>query len=280
MTARLERHYRRAMLAYLRDYREAHADAIVATLLEAHGPTLRELPALVRSGLAERIRAATRHPAPWWADGLHLSALAMLLGCAAAAVSGLRYDWGLTGGLLLVTVLAALGRVRLALPAAALLALYVDLGGNGSGLGPGLPMGFWGTAIRIGHWQLTGMFWLPVALLAVLAALPWRPRPRGPVWIAAMAVLLAYGLALGTSGTWWALARGGVECGVLAAAIVAGAVARDARWALMGALYLVHAWAPLALLGSVGTSRAIVHWGVLAGLALLAAAASRRPVRT
>jgi hypothetical protein len=67
---RLERSYRRLMLAYPAAYRRRHASEIVTTLLEMSPPARRRPPAgdawhLIRAGLRQRFRLPARRPLAW-----------------------------------------------------------------------------------------------------------------------------------------------------------------------------------------------------------------------
>ncbi|MBW8487025.1 hypothetical protein [Actinomadura parmotrematis] len=284
MTDRMERHYRRAMLAYPRGYRAANTDAVVATLLEVRGPVARETLALVRGGLAERLRERTART-PWWAGGLHLAALAVLASAATWALPLMNLRP--VSGVLLVAaaLLTALGRVRLALPFALALTPHPVrplIGPDDVGVAwySGRPL-----AADYGPWTLTVILWAPAVLLAVLSLRrgPRLPR-RSLLWpavIAAMAVY-AHSLNFDTAPDWepsFALLRTACEAGALLLVLAATALVRDARWALAATVYLACTVAPAALLAANSPHRTAAY-GTLAALTLLAIATSRRKERT
>ncbi|MQY05353.1 hypothetical protein [Actinomadura macrotermitis] len=276
MTDRLERHYRRLLLAYPRGYREANGGELTATLLEASPPGRRTPPAreafaLVRGGLAERARAATAGPRPWWVDGLHLALPPLILANTVAAFWTIyNHAWfGAVMALLMLPVV--FGRARLALPVALFAALQVSGPTSDLGVGHGVPVSGW--SVPLG-------FWAVAAILAVLAVRGDRLRRRSPLWLAATAAVLGYAHVSAVTGPPWTLLRAVVEVALLGLAVAATAVTRDGRWALASSLYLVGAIAPLAEYPFVPGWRSISYWGTLAALTLATVILPRRRART
>jgi hypothetical protein len=93
MNPRLERRYRRLLLAYPPQVRAARAEEILTTLAESGGdrrmPSAREAWSLLVEGVRARARlAAAEGPGRIWADGLQLGVLADVRQPWRAAVAG------------------------------------------------------------------------------------------------------------------------------------------------------------------------------------------------
>ncbi|MFI6296124.1 hypothetical protein ACIBEJ_31330 [Nonomuraea sp. NPDC050790] len=285
--SRLERRYRLLLRAYPDGYRADYGDELLDVLLTTAEPDralppLREAAALVRGGIRARILQSAHGPA--WADGLHLAVTALSLLNLAVLIpyAGSLPLWtGVAAAAFLATLL---GRVRLAIPLTALLAVKT-------------------LAITLAK------PWLDHTLLPVFPDQPWQPMPAlyasgGPIAPAVANGLLILGLvALAIRGetlhrrSWWWLAavpvvagadpawrdiveatpsamlRVGLETALLLAACYAGHVTADHRWSVAAAVYALHSSVVLAeSLTLVAVARQeSAHWALVLLLTLLAA---------
>ena len=273
MSGRLRHRYERLLLAYPTDYRAAHGDEILSTLLEAARPTQqfpswRESSSLVLGGLRMRARqAAKASPRRLWTDGLHLGVLLVVLVNLGGAMEMLLPPWT---ALLAVGALAVLrGWSRTALAATAIAGLAVARPLLPAHLG--LPWWLPG----YGDWSAVGRYMWPAVVLAVLA---WpgvgRLRPRSWWWL----LLPAAQAALPLVERPWSLIKAGAEVGLLLAVLVVAVGALDPRPAIAAAVYLVPGllYAAENIAEGAASTRALAYWMVLAVLtATLAAAAWR-----
>ena len=270
MNPRLERRYRRLLLAYPPQVRAARAEEILTTLAEtSHGdrrlPAAREARSLLVEGVRARARlAAAEGPAGIWVDGLQLGVL--LLSFANLGVllwQAWRYPaWTVLLAATVVVVLRARPRAALVLAVVAALAAARPL------LPIHLPQGLFGWAPAYGDWSTVARHLVPVLLLALLSlpVLRRRLRPRPWWWLLVPVAQLAVpvlvvvaaqaagsvGLAslgpaqldrLGELG--WAAARSAPEAVLITAALGLALVARDPRPAIAAIVLVVPglAWA-------------------------------------
>ncbi|MFI6817373.1 hypothetical protein ACIBG7_33595 [Nonomuraea sp. NPDC050328] len=287
---RLERRYRAMLRFYPADYRDAHGDELLDVLLETAEPgrtlpAARECAGLVVGGVQARVRANTRTN-PWW-DGLHLGLTAIMVAQAAAFLpyTGSVPIWT---ALSLAALLAVLrGHHLIALPLVALtgvkaftisdgqqffeltlLPVYPDLLTDQPLFRSTTPFAVSATYVlvavglialasrRAGH--VRSGWWLALA-----PALAWM----GPEW---MDRDLGYPLSL---------SRLILEAALLGAGVWAGYLARDPRWALGGALYLVAVSTEMAQHLSDLTGQHLGYWGLLGFMTFAAAAVPYRQRR-
>ncbi|WP_093171112.1 hypothetical protein [Sinosporangium album] len=288
---RLERRCRSLLRVYPRGYRDGYGEELIGTLLDTAEPgrtfpSFHESLALVRGGLRARVEyAAVGAP---WVDGLHLGTLIL-------AVANLAYLMPFIGtiplwvGMSAFLVLAVMrGRLWMALPLSALIGLKAgsvalgvplldptllpvvsaDLWNRPAMYGVGGPV-----APVITH----GLLFLGIAALAVRRE---RVKARSWWWWAAVPVLTfsdpaSLNVAAQGVGT---MSRIALEAALLLAAVFAGYTARDSRWAIAAAIYLVSMLAiPVEnLAGNLipYTGQDVAHW---LSLILLTAAASAMP---
>jgi hypothetical protein len=272
MSGRLRHRYERLLVIYPSDFRAAHAEEILSTLLEAARPTqrwpsLREATSLLLGGLRLRARqAAKESPTRLWTDGLHLGVLLVVLVNLGGAMEMGPAPWIALLAFGALAVLRGWGRTALAATAIAALAVARPL------LPPiGLPWWLPG----YGDWSAVGRYMWPAVVLAVLA---WpgvgRLRPRSWWWL----LLPAAQAALPLVESPWSLIKAGAEVGLLLAVLVVAVGALDPRPAIAAAVYLVPGllYAAENLAEGAATTRALAYWMVLAVLtATLAAAAWR-----
>jgi hypothetical protein len=270
MNPRLERRYRRLLLAYPPQVRAARAEEILTTLAEAGGdrrmPPAREAWSLLVEGLHARARlAAADGPGRTWADGLQLGVLLLMV----ANLDGLLLrqawwylPWTVLCGATVVAILRARPRVGLVLAVVAALAAARPL------LPMRLPQGLFSWAPAYGDWSTVARHLAPVLLLGLLSLPVLRRRLRARAWwwllvlVAQVAVPVlvvagaraAGGLGLASIGPAqldrlgelaWTAARSAPEAVLVAAALGLALVARDPRPAI-AALVLVApglAWA-------------------------------------
>jgi hypothetical protein len=272
MSGQLRRRYQRLLFTYPTDYRAAHGEEILSTLLEAARPTQRwpswrESTSLLLGGLRLRARqAAKESPTRLWTDGLHLGVLLVVLVNLGHA---LQMQFPLWIALVAVGALAVLrGWGRTALAATAIAALAVA-----RPLLPHIGLPWW--LPGYGDWSAVGRYVWPAVVLAVLA---WpgvgRLRPRSWWWLLLPAAQAALPLTEGP----WSLVKAGAEMGLLLAVLVVAVGALDPRPAIAAAVYL----APGLLYGAesiaegASSTLALGYWMVLAVFtATLAAAAWR-----
>ena len=272
MSGRLRRRYQRLLFTYPTDYRAAHGEEILSTLLEAAAPTQRwpswrESTSLLLGGLRLRARqAAKESPTRLWTDGLHLGVLLVVLVNLGHAPQ-LRLP--LSTALLAVGTLAVLrGWGRTALAATAIAALAVA-----RPLLPHIGAPWW--LPGYGDWSAVGRYVWPAVVLAVLA---WpgvaRLRPRSWWWL----LLPAAQAALPLAEHPWSLVKAGAEVGLLLAVLVVAVGALDPRPAIAAAVYLVPGllYAAESIAEGAPSTLALGYWMMLAVLtATLAAAAWR-----
>jgi hypothetical protein len=272
MSGRLRRRYERLLFTYPTDYRAAHDDEILSTLLEAARPTQRfpswrESTSLLLGGLRLRARqAAKQSPTRLWTDGLHLGVLLIVLVNLGHAP---QMQFPLWTALLAVGALAVLrGWGRTALAATAIAALAVA-----RPLLPHIGLAWW--LPGYGDWSAVGRYLWPAVVLAVLA---WpgvaRLRPRSWWWL----LLPAAQAALPLAEQPWSLVKAGAEVGLLLAVLVVAVGALDPRPAIAAAVYLVPGllYAAESIAEGAPSTLALGYWMLLAVLtATLAAVAWR-----
>jgi hypothetical protein len=272
MSGQLRRRYERLLFTYPTDYRAAHGEEILSTLLEAARPTQRwpswrESTSLLLGGLRLRARqAAKESPTRLWIDGLHLGVLLVVLVNLGHA---LQMQFPLWIALVAVGALAVLrGWGRTALAATAIAALAVA-----RPLLPQFGLPWW--LPGYGDWSAVGRYLWPAVVLAVLA---WpgvaRLRPRSWWWL----LLPAAQAALPLAEQPWSLVKAGAEVGLLLAVLVVAVGALDPRPAIAAAVYLVPGllYAAESIAEGAPSTLALGYWMVLAVLtATLAATAWR-----
>lgn len=272
MSGQLRRRYQRLLFTYPTDYRAAHGEEILSTLLEAARPTQRwpswrESTSLLLGGLRLRARqAAKESPTRLWTDGLHLGVLLVVLVNLGHA---LQMQFPLWIALVAIGALAVLrGWGRTALAATAIAALAVA-----RPLLPHIGLPWW--LPGYGDWSAVGRYLWPAVVLAVLA---WprvaRLRPRSWWWL----LLPAAQAALPLTEQPWSLVKAGAEMGLLLAVLVVAVGALDPRPAIAAAVYLVPGllYAAESIAEGAPSTLALGYWMVLAVLtATLAAAAWR-----
>jgi hypothetical protein len=252
----------------LRAYPAGHRDELLGTLLETGADrrtsSARESAALVRGAFSARARRRADLPVRWWADGLHLAALALAV-AAFGAVTPELPDWPLRPAvfaLLVVTVLY--GRFRVAAPIAVFAAVQ-----NGVGVFPWMRVQ--STDVRFG-----ASLWLLAGVLLVLAVRR-RACPRSRWWFVVPAAMLVDSLFL-TVGPGELTAF--LELGLMATGLCATVAARDLRWLLASAVHLLP-----AVLGYLHdphrpvSPQDVVYHAALAGLLLATAVAARHARR-
>ena len=165
MSGQLRRRYQRLLFAYPTDYRAAHGEEILGTLLEAARPTQRwpswrESTSLLLGPAAAGPEAAKESPTRLWTDGLHLGVLLVVLVNLGHA---LQMQFPLWIALVAVGALAVLrGWGRPALAATAIAALAVA-----RPLLPQVGLPWW--LPGYGDWSAVGRYVWPAVVLAVLA---------------------------------------------------------------------------------------------------------------
>jgi hypothetical protein len=272
MSGRLRRRYQRLLFTYPTDYRAAHGEEILSTLLEAAAPTQRwpswrESTSLLLGGLGLRARQAAKESSRrLWTDGLHLGVLLVVLVNLGGAMEMGPAPWI---ALLAVGALAVLrGWGRTALAATAIAALAVA-----RPLLPHIGLPWW--LPGYGDWSAVGRYVWPAVVLTVLA---WpgvaRLRPRSWWWL----LLPAAQAALPLAEHPWSLVKAGAEVGLLLAVLVVAVGALDPRPAIAAAVYLVPGllYAAESIAEGAPSTLALGYWMMLAVLtATLAAAAWR-----
>jgi hypothetical protein len=260
MSRRLERRYRRLLLAYPPEYRAVHGEEIIGTLLEAASPAQRfpsgrEATGLLLGGLRARARqAAAASPPRVWSDGLHLGVLLIVLANLSQALELARAPWTTLMAVGAVAVLR--GWTRTALVATALAALAAA-----RPLLPPVELPWW--LPGYGDWSAVARYAVPVAVLAVLTRPKGsRPRPRSWWWL----LLPIVHVALPPVEQPWLVA--GLGVGLLAAVLVVAVGALDPRPVVAAAVFLLpglfHAAEYLAEGGA--TTSALVYLAVMAAL--------------
>lgn len=269
MSPRLERRYRRLLLAYPPQVRAARAEEILTTLAESGGdrrlPSAREAWSLLVEGVRARARlAAAEGPGRIWADGLQLGVLLLTFANLGVLLRQARWylAWTVLLGATVVAILRARPRVALVLAAVAALAAARPL------LPMRLPQGLFGLAPGYGDWSTVARHLAPVLLLALLSLPVLRRHLRARAWwwllvpvaqVAVPVLVVVIGRAAGSMGLassgavqlerlgelGWTAARSAPEAVLVAAALGLALVARDPRPAI-AALVLVApglAWA-------------------------------------
>jgi hypothetical protein len=272
MSGQLRRRYQRLLFAYPTDYRAAHGEEILGTLLEAARPTQRwpswrESTSLLLGGLRLRAReAAKESPTRLWTDGLHLGVLLVVLVNLGHA---LQMQFPLWIALVAVGALAVLrGWGRPALAATAIAALAVA-----RPLLPQVGLPWW--LPGYGDWSAVGRYVWPAVVLAVLA---WpgvgRLRPRSWWWLLLPAAQAALPLTAGP----WSLVKAGAEMGLLLAVLVVAVGALDPRPAIAAAVYLVPGllYGAESIAEGASSTLALGYWMVLAVFTTTLAAAAWR----
>jgi hypothetical protein len=272
MSGQLRHRYERLLFTYPTDYRAAHSDEILSTLLEAarpaqRFPSWRESTSLLLGGLRMGARqAAKESPRRLWTDGLHLGVLLVVLVNLGGAMEMGPAPWITLLAVGALAVLRGWGRTALAATAIAALAVARPLL-------PHLGLPWW--LPGYGDWSAVGRYVWPAVVLAVLA---WpgvgRLRPRSWWWL----LLPAAQAALPLVEPPWSLIKAGVEVGLLLAVLVVAVGALDPRPAIAAAVYLVPGllYAAENIAEGASSTRALVYWMVLALLtATLATAAWR-----
>ncbi|MBT2232400.1 hypothetical protein [Nonomuraea sp. NEAU-A123] len=280
-SATLEQRYRRLLRAYPRTYREQHGEELLSTLMEAadpetRRPAIREALPLLAGGFAAHARDA-RSRAPWWVDGLHLGVLAVATTTYAMKVDVLphliRPIWIALAILLLVALTR--GWLRLALPLA--IVAVVQASGLAARMGvPRFGPAYVETSNVVPHVVI-------VAGLAILAigrrgkALP----ARSWLWllIPVSCWMLQFVDFSFEEELPWLLFRSGVEVLALSAVLWATVAAKDARWSLAAAIYMIPGLAYLAENLPAHGRKGFAYWGLLTLLVVASAVAARRTRR-
>jgi hypothetical protein len=270
MNPRLERRYRRLLLAYPPQVRAASADEILTTLAESGGdrrmPPAREAGALLVEGLRARARlAAAEGPGRIWADGVQLGVLLLMVANLDVLLLGQAW-WYLPWTVLLAATVVAILRARP--PVGLVLAVVAALAAARPLLPMRLPQGLFSWAPAYGDWSTVARHLAPVLLLTLLSLPVLRRQLRARAWwwllvpvaqvaVPVLVVVVApapgsLGLAsigparlerLGELG--WTAARSAPQAVLVAAALGLALVARDPRPAI-AAIVLVApglAWA-------------------------------------
>jgi hypothetical protein len=287
----LERRYRRLLRAYPKDYRAEHGEELIGTLMEAarpgaHRPSFRETLHLLAGGFTARVRATRAHGVPPWTDGLHLGVLVVALATFALfpVLPYVNYpEWTALGIFLMVALVR--GWVRVAAPLATVAAVSASwpmIPGLGGGpvtynLGP-----------MFGDLAPVAPYWVVAVGSAVLAVRrPIRLEEKAKWWGATMPARSPWWLLVPLTGwtlqltqvpTWepmWVVGRAGAEVVVLLLVLAATLTARDGRWALAAAVYLVPGLVYLAENLLVTGARGFLYWGVLTALVAASLVAAR-----
>ncbi|GII93217.1 hypothetical protein [Sinosporangium siamense] len=277
------------MRVYPRGYRDGYGEELIGTLLDTAEPgrtfpSFREAVALVRGGLRARAEyAAVGIP---WADGLHLGTLILAVANFAYLAPFFR-ELPLWVGMSAFLVLAVMrGWLWTALPFAAL------IGFKSGSIALGVPL-LDQTLVPViadDLWDRPAMYGMggPVAPLityavlflgiAVLAARKRRVKVRSWWWWATVPALSFsdpawLDVAGRSAGT---MSRIVLETALLLMAVFAGYIAKDPRWAVAAAIYLVSMLAVLAEITVENivtyTPQDVAHWLLLFFLTVAAAA--------
>ncbi|MEV0202078.1 hypothetical protein [Nonomuraea sp. NPDC050691] len=293
MTHVLERRYRRLLRAYPKDYRAAHGEELISTLMEAarpedRRPSLRETRHLLAGAFTVRVRATRAAGVPPWTDGLHLGALivAMLTFAQLPVLPYFDYKvWTALGIVLMVALVR--GWMRVAALLAAFAAVWTSW--------PIVWGGFYVPALDLGplYGDLAPVapYWVVAAASAVLAirragagrasgrARGWGATmpARSPRWL--LVPLAGWALQLTQVPVYepvWVVSRTGVEVVALLLVLAATLDARDGRWALAAAVYLLPGLVYLAENLLVTGVRGFLYWSVLTALVVASLVAARR----
>ncbi|MER5424433.1 hypothetical protein [Streptosporangium roseum] len=281
----LERRYRRLLLTYPRDYRSDHGDELIGLLLDtaepgSSMPSLKEAAGLVAGGLRARLARGTRGPA--WADGLHLGVTVLTVANLATLMPFARTLplWVALSALAALAVLR--GWVRSALPLVLLTGLKAGTLATATPLLdhtilPVFP-DFFVTGALYSTGGLLSAVTGHVLAFAGLSALAVR---RQPVHTRSWWWLLLLPLIAAADPVWLGREAGAPqplvkiigEIALLGLAVWAGHVARDPRWALASAMYLLAASVAFGeSLSYLSLSpQDMAHWALLALLTLAGA---------
>ncbi|MFC5827693.1 hypothetical protein [Nonomuraea insulae] len=288
----LERRYRRLLRAYPKGYRAEHGEELIGTLMEAAGPgvrrpSLREALHLLAGGFTVRVRATRASGVPSWADGLHLGVLSVAV-VTFAQFPVLPYviypEWTALGIVLMVALVR--GWMRVAAPLAAVAAVTASLP-----MIPGLGTPMFTLGPMFGDLAPVAPYWMVAAGATVLAvrragagrasgkARWWGGTmpARSPRWL--LVPLAGWVLQLTQVPTWepaWVVSRAGVEVAAMLLVLAATLAARDGRWALAAAVYLLPGLVYLAENLLATGSRGFLYWGVLTALVVASLVAARR----
>ncbi|MFG2243735.1 hypothetical protein [Spirillospora sp. NPDC048823] len=275
-----ERWYRLFLRAFPPGHRAEYGAEMIDALLNGtsrRAPSLRETAGLLTAGFAARARAATA--APWWADGLQLGLLMLALANMAYGIADHSSPWWLAASAALVAALLR-GRALVALPLALLVALSTSramLLGTQASSSPAQILGpsnhNWVSLAPYGVLALGA-----VALAASRPAGPRRLRAR-PLWwlvIPAASFALTYMPGNHEYGQNWQLVRAGTESALLLAGVLATAIARNPRWALASAIYVLPGVAS-PLINPPASAQVTGYWLTLIGLLLTMIATAWRP---
>jgi hypothetical protein len=270
MNPRLERRYRRLLLAYPPQVRAASADEILTTLAESGGdrrmPPAREAGALLVEGLRARARlAAAEGPGRIWADGVQLGVLLLMVANLDVLLLGQAW-WYLPWTVLLAATVVAILRARP--PVGLVLAVVAALAAARPLLPMRLPQGLFSWAPAYGDWSTVARHLAPVLLLTLLSLPVLRRQLRARAWwwllvpvaqVAVPVLVVVVARAAGSMGLasigpaqlerlgelGWTAARSAPQAVLVAAALGLALVARDPRPAI-AAIVLVApglAWA-------------------------------------
>ncbi|MFI7465937.1 hypothetical protein [Nonomuraea sp. NPDC049646] len=221
---------------------------------------------------------------PGWADGLHLGALAVAVVTVAQlpVLPYLTYKVWTALGVVLVVALVR-GWTRVAAPLAAVAALQASW--------PIVLGGFHDPVVDVGplYGDLAPVapYWVVAVVSAVLAVRrtgAGRTSGKGRWWGATMPVRspwwlvvppVCWGLQL-VHGPVLGVVRAGVEVVVLLLVLAATLAARDGRWALAAAVYLVPGLVHLGENLAVTRVSGFLYWSVLTVLVAASLVAARR----
>ncbi|WP_329427701.1 hypothetical protein OG339_46510 [Streptosporangium sp. NBC_01495] len=298
-SASLEQRYRRLLRAYPKAYREQHGEELISTLMEAADPQARrpaprEMLSLLVGGFAVRVRSARPVGVPWWADGLHLGVVAVMTITFATKIPVLFHliypAWIALAIMLTLAIVRGWTRVALllALVAAMQVSRPMILGSSATWIP------FFGPAY--GDISPVVPYWLVVAGLAVLAVRPgttmrarsegdtgvrwWgRTMPaRSSLWL--LVPVFCWPLRLVEYSfhdlSNWALFQASLEIPILVVVLCATVAARDGRWALAAAVYLVPGLVYFGENLADHGRRGFAYWGLLTMLVAASLVAARR----
>ncbi|MGI5491299.1 hypothetical protein [Microtetraspora malaysiensis] len=288
----LELRYRRLLRAYPKGYRAEHGEELIGTLMEAarpgdRRPSLRETLHLLAGGFTVRVRATRASGVPPWTDGLHLGALIVAV-VTFAQLPVLPYVifpvWTALGVVLMVALVR--GWMRVAAPLAAVAAVATSWP---------IILGFHTPVLDLGpmygDFAPVAPYWVVAAASAVLAvrrAGAGRASGKARWWGATMPVRSPRWLLVPLAG-WalqlmqvpmhepiWVVSRAGVEVAALLLVLAATLAARDGRWALAAAAYLLPGLVYLAENLLATSVRGFLYWSVLTVLVVASLVAARR----
>ncbi|MDX3099766.1 hypothetical protein [Nonomuraea angiospora] len=288
----LELRYRRLLRAYPKEYRAEHGEELIGTLMEAarpgaRRPSLRETLHLLAGGFTVRVRATRTSGVPAWTDGLHLGALivAVVTFAQLPVLPYINYPaWAALGIVLMVALVR--GWMRVAAPLAAVAAVAASWP-----MIPGLGIPVFTMGPMYGDLAPVAPYWVVAAASAVLAvrrAGKDRTSGKGRWWGATMpgrsprwllVPLAGWALQLAQVPTYepiWVVSRAGVEVAALLLVLAATLAARDGRWALAAAVYLLPGLVYLAENLLVTSARGFLYWSVLTALVVASLVAARR----